>query len=293
VERALIIDLGKLRFSLLDLVQYRYKERQFFRKMPSCKLFTRLVSASSLVLFGLASSAMADITPVDPHALFATGGDATPIFGKTPIVFSNPDGTDQGGGIFVFQNETGLPLSEVDVAIDLSTVFFQNNFSLTQTIFVPPGSGQQASNGFSTQQGNCNGGALTTDTCLKLSFALDPGPLVLPLGNFVLDFDAKPNGVYGFVDELVATGQYNAENCGEACTGTTDNGTQRIGEWPNLTQAYVTPIVATPEPRQYAGLLAGIIALAIFLKRRGWAVTAEIRKIISRNRTLEARLSLS
>jgi hypothetical protein len=227
--------------------------------------------AGSILLLSCASSAMANPI-IDPHALFATGGDATPITGTTPIVFSNPGGANQGGGIFVFENATGQPLSEVDIAIDLPTAFFLNNFKLTQTIFVPPGSGQQASNSFFTELGNCVGGALVTDTCLNLSFALDPGPLVLIGGNFVLDFDAKPGNVYGFVDNLVATGQYNEENCGELCTGTTDNSGARVGEWPDSTQAYVTPITATPEPRQYAGLLAGTMALAIFFRRRRNAV---------------------
>src|SRR5271170_8316896 len=93
--------------------------------MPSCKLFARLMSAGSLVLFGLASSAMADISPIDPHALFASGGDADPLgTGGAQIQLSIQGGTSNtGGGIFVFQNTTGMDLTAIDVDITLPDSF--------------------------------------------------------------------------------------------------------------------------------------------------------------------------
>jgi hypothetical protein len=62
----------------------------------------------------------------------------------------------------------------------------------------------------------------------------------------------------------VATGTYG---------GTTDTSAARLGEWQDGAPGFVTPILATPEPRQYAALLAGIFALAIFSRRKRNVVT--------------------
>jgi hypothetical protein len=75
-----------------------------------------------------------------------------------------------------------------------------------------------------------------------------------------------PPPIYGGVDAQVADGTY---------TGTTDTSDARIGEWSQGAEGFVTPILATPEPRQYAGMLAGVFALAIFLKRKRFAVVTE------------------
>jgi hypothetical protein len=213
----------------------------------------RWMAASSILLVGFASSAMADWTPIDPHALFATGGDATPISGTVSASLS---GT--GGGIFVYQNNTGAALSEVDANIQLPDSFL-NGFSLQGTIFVPS-AGQQSSFSSSVQTNFDCVAASTTTFCVHMSFALDPGPLVLAGGNFVLDFDKKgPDNKYVGVDKLVATGLY---------TGDTDTSDARAGEWQPSTQLFVTPIPEVPEPAHYAGLLAGVMALAIYTQRR-------------------------
>jgi hypothetical protein len=145
--------------------------------MPSSKLFARMLSASSLVLFGLASSAMADISPIDPHALFATGGDATDINSGQPITLSAPGGGNTGGGIFVFTNNTGTALSAVEVDITLPNSF--GPFSFTGSLFTP---GPGASSISETILFNaCGDPSNTSDFCVEMVFAVNPGPLV-PIG---------------------------------------------------------------------------------------------------------------
>jgi hypothetical protein len=209
------------------------------------------VAVSFILSLGFASSALADLTPMDPHALFATGGDATPISGTTPIVFS-----DTGGGIFVFENNTGSALAKVEVEVQFPEGLFPNGFGVDGTIFVPAGSGQQASfQSFQFQNETCAGVADTSASCEEMIFALKPGPLVAAGGNFVLDFDEPDsNGDYQGVDASVAGGTY---------TGGTDTSSDRVGAWPDSAQAFVTPIPAVPEPTHYAGLLCGLMALAI------------------------------
>ncbi|HLK17458.1 MAG TPA: PEP-CTERM sorting domain-containing protein [Bryobacteraceae bacterium] len=226
------------------------------------------MSAGSLLVFGLASTAMADISPVDPHALFASGGDATPLGSGQPITLSSPAGPDdQGGGIFVFNNDTGMALSAVKVSITMPESFF-NGFSFTGTLFTPGPSASSISEVLFS--GKCKTGADTADFfCVQLTFAENPGPIVPIGGNFVIDFDKPasqgPPPVYGGVDQLVATGLY---------TGDTDTSDSRVGEWANGANGFVDPVFATPEPRQYAGILGGIFALAIFLKRKRSVATA-------------------
>jgi hypothetical protein len=240
---------------LVDLLIVSFEGRQFLLKMFLEKSALRLVAASSVVLFGLATSAMADIEPYDPHGLLANGGDATPITSTTPITFSVA-----GGGIFVFNNDTGSPLKEVDVDVVVQDTLAANGFTVQGTIFVPAGSGQEASfsSGF-VPNSNCSGfGTSTTTFCEEMKFSLIPGPIGPAGGNFVLDFDDPVNGQYQGLDAEVANGTY---------TGGTMDGAGQVGSWGDNAAAFVTPI-PTPEPRQYAGLLTGIMALAIFALRR-------------------------
>jgi hypothetical protein len=75
----------------------------------------------------------------------------------------------------------------------------------------------------------------------------------------VLDFDEPDsNGDYQGVDASVANGTY---------TGGTDTSSGRSGDWPDSAQGFVTPIPTVPEPRNYAGLLVGAMALAIYSRR--------------------------
>lgn len=234
----------------------------------------RLIAAGALVMFGLATSALADIAPLDPHGLFANGGDATDLGSGQPITLSDPNpGSDTGGGIFVFTNNTGMALSAVNVDITLPNSFL-DGFSFTGTIFSPGAGASSVSEMILTHE--CGDPSVTTSFCVVMTFAVSPGPLVPIGGNFTLDFDKPqsdgPPPVYGGVDELVATGNYSLEGCEAAdlsnCTGTTDTSNFRIGEWADGTTGFVTPVFATPEPRQYAGLLAGFLALAFFGVRK-------------------------
>jgi hypothetical protein len=239
-----------------------FEGRQFLLKMFFNKPAPRLVAAGALLLFGFATAAMADIEPFDPHGLFANGGDATPITTTTPITLSV-----SGGGIFVFNNDTGAALQEVDVKIAVPDALEDNTiFTVVGGIVVPPGGGQQAFIGEGAlQNSNCGPGVNTSTTtfCEELSFRLVPGPIVPAGGNFILDFDDPVNGQYQGFDAEVAAGTYD---------GDTMDGSGQVGSWGDSDAAFVTPIVATPEPRQYAGLLAGIMALAIAFRRRKAAV---------------------
>jgi len=208
---------------------------------------------------------MADFSPIDPHALFASGGDADPIGSGATIVLSTPPGAgNNGGGIFVFNNDTGKALSAVEVDITLPVTF--GPFFFTGTIFTPGGGAASVSAGVTFH--GCGNPSDLSDFCVDLVFAVNPGPLVPINGNFVLDFDKPtsqgPPPVYGSEpDSDVANGTY---------AGETDTSDARVGEWSDGAVGTVTPIFATPEPRQYAGLLAGIFALAMVLKRKRFAV---------------------
>ena len=241
--------------------------------MFSEKPALRLVAVGSVIMFGLATLAMADISPIDPHTLFAPGGDATDIGSGQPIVLSAPGGGNTGGGIFVFTNNTGMPLVAVDVDITLPDSF--GLFTFTGTI-VSPGSTSTTTTVGVNPLGPCEPSQPAASFCVELGFSATPGPIVPVGGNFILDFDKPasqgPPPVYGGVDELVATGNYSVEGCANSelpnCTGTTDTSDARIGEWTQGAVGSVTPVFATPEPRQYAGLLAGFLTLAFFSRRR-------------------------
>lgn len=230
-------------------------ERLNVRKMLSWKAPARLIASGSLVLIGFASSAMANIAPYDPHALFATGGDPMPISSMTAIIFSSA-----GGGIFAFENDTSNALSEIDVDIVVPSALAANGFTVVGTIV--PGPGQAASFGAGFVPSSfCTGpNPLGTTFCEKLTFALIPGPIVPVGGHFVLDFNDPIH--FTSLDVAVQNGTYSGDSV---------FGPDQIGSWGSSAQAFVTPIVATPEPR-YAGLLAGILALAIYSRRRSNAV---------------------
>jgi hypothetical protein len=150
----------------------------------------RVVAVSSVLLFGLATSAMADIVPFDPHGLFATGGDATDINSGQPITLSSPGGGNTGGGIFVFTNNTGTALSGVDVNITLPNSF--GAFSFTGTIFTP-GAGTTSTTE-TIVPGPCDPSLPAASFCVELAFSASPQPLVPVGGNFVLDFDKGDSG---------------------------------------------------------------------------------------------------
>lgn len=228
----------------------------------------RFMISGLVLVLSITSLAKANLIPYDPHVLLASGGDATPISSPLPITFSAA-----GGGIFVFENDTGADLAKFEADIAVPNSFATSGFTVNGTIFVPPGTGQQVSFSATFVPGSNCAGASDSEFCEKMTFALVPGPLIPAGGNFVLDFDEPPPGGYqpGTVDGLVATGQYSLENCIKfdlPCNGETDTSSGRTGAWPIDAQGVVTPFVATPEPRYYAGLLAGILAIGIYARRR-------------------------
>jgi hypothetical protein len=206
----------------------------------------RLAIACSILLSALSFSALASITEVDPHIIYATGGDATPITTDGISI----DLSKGGGGIFVFQNDTGSDLSMLDVNVQFPFPVFPNGFTVADTIFVGT-PGQQSSFTDSLFNNvtcaNLNGFSSTT-SCLVMTFGLNPGPLVGKGQNFVLDFDFPLQTV----DISVENGTY---------TGGTDTSAARVGDWPDSAPAGVTPVVI-PEPGTFGALLIGGLALA-------------------------------
>jgi hypothetical protein len=218
-----------------------------------CVLFwrsaVRLTITCSIFLFALVSTARADpVSQVDPHIIYATGGDATPITTDGISI----DLSAGGGGIFVFQNDTGADLSMLDVKVQFPFPVFAIGFTVADTIFVGTPA-QQAS--FSDSLFNnvtCAdlGGFSSTTSCLAMQFGLNPGPLAGKGQNFVLNFDFPLTSV----DLLVEKGQY---------TGGTDTSEARVGDWPSDAPAGVTPVTVAPEPGTFGLLVIGGFGLAI------------------------------
>jgi hypothetical protein len=214
----------------------------------------RLAIASSILLSALVTTALAaPVTEVDPHIIYATGGDATPITTNgISIVLS-----DGGGGIFVFENDTGADLLKLDVNVQFPFGVFPNGFTVADTIFVgTPGQQSSFSDALFNQVtcADLNGFSAST-ACLVMQFGLNPGPLVGKGQNFVLDFDFPLQAV----DIQVENGQY---------TGGTDTSKDRKGDWPMDAPAGVTPVIGTPEPGTFGALLVGGLSLALFRRRK-------------------------
>lgn len=219
----------------------------------------RLIFAS-ISLLALVSSAWA--APVDPHIIFATGGDATDITTKGALVTLS----QMGGGIFVFHNATGGPLSRLEVNVQFPEPSFPNGLVVDETIFVPSPSQQSTFSDTLFNGTTCDGQTSNSFSCLKMVFGLIPGPLIGTDQNFVLDFYFPSTAV----DNLVATGNYSLTNCEQldlGCTGTTNLSTTRSGDWPDSASVSVTP-VPIPEPGTLGALLVGGAGLAIYGGRR-------------------------
>jgi hypothetical protein len=203
----------------------------------------RSVFIGSILLFALVSSALADTgpVPIDPHLIAATGGDATPIDDGLTIQLSA-----EGGGIFVFNNNTGSNLAEIDLFIPSSPFFDVTTF--------PTG----ALSGFKTSPapGKCPAGEPAgAPSCVELSLLLAPGtPLGAEGTNFVLDFDFPHTAL----DNLVASGQYTG--------GTVTDGL--VGDWTASVSANVVPVEATPEPENMIVMLLAGVGMIIYNRRR-------------------------
>ena len=189
--------------------------------------------------------------PFDPEILIALGGDATDITNAGSPITVGPN----GGGIFVFHNATGNPLSEIDINLNFPLSPLPAGFTVNGTIVVPPSPQRQRStfrdvpfSGF-----DCGGNASSLFSCVKLTFILTPGPLVDVNQNFVLDFNNQAN--FTDADFSVENGTYTG---GDVPGGT--------GDWsPNGVRSSGTIGVTaeTPEPA-YGG--ATLLCLAALLK---------------------------
>ena len=169
-----------------------------------------------------------------------------------------------GGGIFVFHNATGGPLSKLDVSVQFPMPTFPSGFGVDGTIAIQQ-MGQQQSSFLSNlfPQMTCAGEVSDSVSCVLMVFGLIPGPLIGTDQNFVLDFDHKVDGQYVGVDALVATGQY---------TGGTDTSEDRAGDWPASAPGTTVPELAAPEPGYFGALLVCGAGLVLFYRRRARAV---------------------
>ena len=192
----------------------------------------------------------------DPEILIDTGGDATDITtGGLSIILS-----PTGGGIFVFHNATGGPLSQLQLSVQFPMPTFPSGFAVDGTIAVQqPGSQQASFRSALFPDVTCSGQSSDSSSCVQMTFGLIPGPLIETGQNFVLDFDKKVNGVYTGVDAIVASGQY---------TGGTDTSDARVGDWPDDAQSTTVPVLATPEPVVALTLGTGLLFLGAMLRRK-------------------------
>jgi len=206
---------------------------------------------------------------VDPHIIFATGGDATDITANGTSVSLSP----LGGGIFVFHNATGEPLSQVDLSVQFPEPSFPAGLAVDATIFVPSPAQQSMFSDALLSGETCDGRRSDGFSCLEMVFGLLPGPLIETDQNFVLDFYFPPTAV----DALVASGNYNLTNCeqqGLGCTGTTNLSATRNGDWPESAFVTVTPVPMS-EPGSIGTLIIGGVGLAIYRRRRQKRVSCD------------------
>ena len=198
-------------------------------------------------------SVLANPVPFDPQILIDTGGDATDInYTGLPITVG-----PNGGGIFVFHNATGNPLSEIDLNLEFPMAPLPVGFTVQGTIPIPPSPVRQHSifdvatfSGF-----DCAGVVSASISCIQLKFILVPGPLVPTDGNFILDFNDSAH--YTEADFQVLDGTY---------TGGDLPGGQ--GSW-GTTTGNVAPLSAVPEPsHRAAAACLGFALLAAWRWRR-------------------------
>ena len=202
-------------------------------------------------------AALADPVPVDPQILIDSGGDAQLISGPTAISLVN------GGGIFDFQNAFDVPLSEIDLFLNVPLSPLPNGFTVDGSIGIPA-TGHQVSTFSVTPFSGLQCGTFTassSDSCVELKFILKPGPLVgASPATFVLDFNDISDNPTG-ADLAVEDG-----------TWTPADGQGGGGSW-GATTGMVDPIPAVPEPSYR--VTAGVMGLALLagwnLRRRSLA----------------------
>src|SRR6202158_4084493 len=101
----------------------------------------RLVCIYLLVSMAAGFTALGNPVPYDPEILIDIGGDATDInYTGVPITVGQ-----NGGGIFVFHNATGNPLSEIDLNLDFASSPLPTGFTVDGSIGIPPSSVRQHS----------------------------------------------------------------------------------------------------------------------------------------------------
>ena len=198
-----------------------------------------------LIAVALTFSALANPTPVDPQVLIDSGGDATDInYTGVPITVG-----PNGGGIFVFHNATGNPLSEIDLNLDFPESPLPTGFTVDGSIGIPPSIVRQHSQFVVTTFSgiDCAGDASLTFSCLELKFIVTPGPLIPTDGNFVLDFNNSAN--YTADDIAVEDGTYTGGDIPGGTGGWAPGGSPTSGN--------ALPASAVPEPsyRATAGLV--------------------------------------
>src|SRR5579864_6344834 len=215
----------------------------------------RLACLYVLLSVTVCFSAMADLVPFDPEILIDTGGDATNInyIGAPITVGAN------GGGIFVFHNATGNPLTEIDFNLDFPMSPLPLGFGIAGSIGTNL-AGQIFTFRSADFSGlDCNGVASLQFSCVELTFKLKPGPLVPTDGNFVIDFNDSAN--YTAVDLAVENGTYTGGDVPDGTGSWAPGGVQTSGN--------VNPVSAVPEPSYRAtAAFMGLGLLAVWHCRR-------------------------
>jgi hypothetical protein len=220
----------------------------------SLKTSMRFLCLYLLVSVAASVAALADPVPIDPQILIDSGGDAFNLdYNGHPITIAN------GGGIFAFHNNTGGPLSEID--INLLFQVPQLNIAVKGTFASTTTSGQSYSfEPIPLWKTDCAGNPSMTESCLELQFSATPGPLIPTDGNFVLDLNDRAS--YNSDDLAVLNGTYDSSKDGQGGGGS----------WPSVS-GNVDPIPfipAVPEPsyRATAGFMGLALLAAWNLRRR-------------------------
>jgi hypothetical protein len=188
---------------------------------------------------------------IDPHIIFATGGNGTPITtAGAPITLS-----DGGGGIFVFQNSTGADVSELDVSIQFPSGVFPAGFTVADILSPSLGVGDFSDALINNVTCADLGGFSSSTSCLDMVLKLMPGSFIGKGQNFVLDFDFPLTTA----DVSVENGTY---------TGGTDTSAARSGDWPSGAPGEVIPVTTTPEPGTLTLFAIGLSAAVARVRRR-------------------------
>ncbi len=202
-----------------------------------------VLSSAALACAPLLVAAVVTDPAPDPSMVILRGGDATNIDGS-PFSF---DAGANGGGIFVFDNNTGTPISAIDITASVPDPNPQTPPTYSIFNYVLPGTSVTPVFGQ-----DCAGNPGNFDCVhIVLSDPLGTAP-ILPGTNFAIDLNNSP-----FNDPGVNPPNY---------TGTDQpNG---AGNWGPSTTFSSTLQDSSPEPATLPLAASGLAALFLLARRR-------------------------